>query len=275
MADNASTLSALQAKYDALRAYIADLGSVLVAFSGGIDSMLLLKVAHEALGERAVAATVRSCFTPKREIEEAVDFCAEEEIEHVIIDIDPLSIEGVAANPLNRCYLCKQAIMGELVAKAAEMGLDHVVEGSNVDDEGGFRPGKQAIGELGIVSPLLASGFSKDDIRLLALSLGIENWDKPSSACLASRVPYGDELNAEKLACIEAAEQLLHDGGFEQKRVRVHGDLARIEVMRDELADLLEFSERENLVGKLRELGFSFVTLDLEGFRSGSFDKAL
>lgn len=270
-----TTLSALQARYDKLRMHIGALDGALVAFSGGVDSTLLLKVAHEALGDKAVAVTVDSCLVPRAELEDAKAFCAEEGIEHVVIEFDPLIDGAIASNPPNRCYACKKTIMTKMLEVAERHGLGHVLEGSNTDDAGDYRPGKQAIDELGIESPLLENGFSKDDIRLLAMSLGIECWDKPSAACLASRFPFGEPLTAERLAMVESAEEVVATGGFEQLRVRAHGDIARIEVPSDELADLLDFSGKADLPAKLRELGFKYVTLDLGGFKSGSMNATL
>ena len=273
--ENASTLSELQGKYDTLRESIAALDGAVVAFSGGVDSAVLLKVAHEALGENVIAATVRSGFYPERETSAAAEFCEEEGIEHVIVDVDELTIPGIAENPPDRCYLCKSNLLGRLFELAAERGLGHVLEGSNADDLGDYRPGRRAVEELGAESPLLDHGFTKDDVRLLALSLGLDCWDKPSTACLASRFAYGEGLTAERLAMVDEAERLLSEAGFEQLRVRVHGDLARIEVPTDELGDLLDFSVRTGYPARLHELGFAFVTMDLEGFKSGSMNATL
>ena len=272
---NAETLSVLQKKYDQLRANIAKMGSIAIAFSGGVDSTLLLKVAHEELGSNAIAITARSCSFPARELNEAIEYCEEEGIEQIIVDSEELEIDGFAQNPPNRCYLCKRELLGKINDIANERGLAVVAEGSNTDDLGDYRPGRAAVEEMGVRSPLLEVGLGKDDIRVISLSLGLETWDKPSFACLTSRFPYGETITREKLAMVDRAEQMLLDAGFEQVRVRMHGAMARIEVPADELEDLFELSRTTDFVAKMHELGFNYVAMDLDGYRTGSMNETL
>lgn len=272
---NAGTLREVQRKYDELRAIAAGMGSAAVAFSGGVDSTVLLKVLHDELGERAVAVTVTSCFYAQRDLDDARAFCREESIEQIEVAFDPLSVHDVVNNPPDRCYWCKNALFEQIEQLAAQRGLAHVVEGSNADDLGDYRPGRRALQERGTESPLLAVGLTKDEIRLLGLSLGIDAWDKPASACLASRIAYGEQLTREKLAMVEQAENLLHDAQFEQVRVRVSGTTARIEVPADEMDDLFELACEGAIVQQLHELGFDFVSMDLDGYRTGSLNVVL
>ena len=264
-------MASLQEKYEDLCATLLASGSVLVAFSGGVDSALLLDVTHEVLGGRAVAATVRSCFFPERELVDAFSFCRERGIEHLVIDEDVLADEAIAANPVNRCYLCKKQVFSRLVSLAGERGLAAVVDGSNVDDAGDYRPGAQALGELGVRSPLAEAGFTKGEIRTLARERGIDLWDKPSLACLASRIAYDERITGEKLAKVDRAEELLRAAGIEQVRVRLHGDIARIEVVPSELNMVLGLM-RSGLSETMHGLGFTYVTLDLDGYRTGSMN---
>ena len=264
-------MASLQEKYEDLCAALLSSGSVLVAYSGGIDSTLLLDVAHEVLGQRAVAATVRSAFFPERELADAVSFCSGKGIEHLIVEEDVLSDEAIAANPENRCYLCKHRIFTRLFALAGEHGLDAVVDGSNVDDARDFRPGARALAELGAKSPLAEAGFTKRDIRNLALERGIDIWDKPSLACLASRIAFGEQITEKKLEMVDRAEELLRSAGIEQVRVRLHGGIARIEVIPSELNIALGLM-RSGLAEAMHDLGFTYVTLDLDGYRTGSMN---
>ena len=260
-----------------LMAELAAYGSVAVAFSGGVDSTLLLAAAQEALGARAVAFTAASPFVPQREVEEAAALCAQRGIEHVVVPFDTLAVPGVAANPADRCYLCKHALFSRLKALAAARGLRAVVDGTNLDDDGDYRPGRRALAELAIKSPLHAAGFHKADIRALSRALGLATWDKPSMACLASRFAYGERLTREGLSRVNRAEEFLIGLGFRQLRVRVHegGRLARIELLPEDIARLFT----EGLVDRVQEalagLGFAYVSLDLRGFRSGSMNEGL
>ena len=262
-------------KYEALKAYLKDLGSAAVSFSGGVDSTFLLCVAREVLGDDVVAVTANSEFFPVRERDEAAAFCAERGIRHIRFEAEVLNVEGVAENPKNRCYLCKKALFTRIIEIQRELGLAAVLEGSNVDDDGDYRPGKQAVLELGVRSPLRECGLTKADIRALSRHLGLPTWDKPSYACLASRIPYGDRITPETLSRVDRAEQLLIGLGFRQMRVRVHGNVARIELEPEQFDAFMRREVRTEVDAALRGMGFAYVTLDLRGFRSGSLNDGI
>lgn len=260
-------------KMQALQNDLKELGSVAVAFSSGVDSTFLLKVAHDLLGDKAIAITARSCSFPEREQREAKEFCEKEGITHIVVESEELAIEGFAQNPKNRCYICKKELFTKIQAIAAEHGIAYVAEGSNTDDLGDYRPGLQAVAELGVKSPLRKAELSKEEIRLLSKELGLPTWDKQSFACLSSRFVYGETITEEKLKMVDKAEQRLLDLGFRQVRVRIHGNLARIEVMPQEFSLLLEHAAELNRY--LQELGFVYVTLDLGGYQTGSMNRTL
>ena len=263
------------AKLERLRERLRVIGGAVVAFSSGVDSTFLLRVAHEELGDRVVAATARSHSFPNRELDEATAFCRAEGVRHVVIDSEELDIPGFAENPPDRCYHCKKELFGKLLAFARDNGLAAVLEGSNIDDDGDYRPGRRAIRELGIVSPLHEAGLTKTEIRALSRKMGLPTSDKPSFACLASRFPYGERITVRGLERVEKAEQWLLDAGWglTQLRVRSHGDLARIEVPP---ADIPRLAARASeIAAAFKDLGFAYVTLDLLGYRTGSMNETL
>jgi uncharacterized protein len=258
-----------------LKKYLQELGSVAIAFSSGVDSTFLLKVAHDVLGDNAIAVTARSCSFPKRELEEAISFCDKEGIRHFICDSEELEIEGFSNNPPNRCYLCKRELFEKIINIAREQNIAYVAEGSNMDDNGDYRPGLVAVSELKVKSPLREVELTKAEIRALSKGLGLPTWDKQSFACLSSRFVYGESITEEKLNMVDKAEQLLLDMGFHQIRVRIHDRLARIEVMPDEFEKLIEKKNREEIVSKLKSYGFTYVSMDLAGYRMGSMNETL
>ncbi len=266
---------ALLDKYDRLKDYLASFGSVAVAFSSGVDSTFLLYAAKEALGDRAIAVTASSCSFPERELKEAKEYCQKMGIRHFVIKSEELEIEGFSHNPKNRCYLCKHELFEKIGALAKEQGINEIAEGSNLDDNGDYRPGLQAVAELGIKSPLRYIGFTKQEIRELSQYFNIPTWNKQSFACLSSRFPYGDLINEKKLKMVDRAEQLLLDMGFHQLRVRIHGDVARIELLPEEFPKFMEEETRLSIYKKFKEYGFSYVTLDVVGYRMGSMNETL
>ncbi len=270
-----NTMKSLQDKYNDLREYIKSLGSVAVAFSSGVDSTFLLKVAHNVLGDKAIAVTARSCSFPERELKEAIDFTEKSGIRHLIVDSEELEIEGFSQNPVNRCYLCKHELFSKMKAIAEGNGIYEVVEGSNMDDLGDYRPGLTAIQELGIKSPLRLAELTKDEIRQLSKELGLPTWEKQSFACLSSRFPYGQSITEEKLKMVDEAEQLLLDLGFRQVRVRHHDTLARIEVDGDQMERIMTEEIRNQIYKRFKEIGFTYVALDMAGYRTGSMNETL
>ena len=276
MPDNKDIISdELQMKLDKLKNYIADLGSLAVGFSGGVDSSLLLAVAHEVLGERLIAVTGADASVPERELNEAVAFCKERGIRHIVCNVDPLKEEGYRNNSPDRCYFCKHGIFTEVRKIALENGIEYMAEGSNVDDIGDYRPGLRAAAELSVKSPLREAGLTKSEIRIISKVMGLPTWSKPAYACLASRFVYGEEITEEKLHMIDRAEQFLIEHGFFEERVRMHGNIARIEVPPEDIPRLAADEIREAVYDKFREIGFLFVTLDMKGYKSGSMNATL
>lgn len=252
-------------------------GRIAVAFSAGVDSTLLLKAAVDALGSgKVLAVTALSHSFPERENEEADQFCRDCGTERITVEVDQLSIPGFRENPADRCYICKIVLFSKMIDAAKERGFDKLAEGSNPDDLSDYRPGLKAIAELGVLSPLREAGLTKKEIREISERLGLPTWNKPSFACLATRFVYGETISDEKLRRVELAERLLQDLGLRQFRVRIHGEeglLARIEVLPAEFEKIMD--SRRQITEKFREYGFDYISLDLEGYRTGSMNEML
>ena len=267
--------SDLLEKLNRLKNILADMGSAAVAFSGGVDSTFLLKVARDVLGDRCIGIVALSESYLPEEAEEARELANQIGVECVFIETQELQNEQYASNPTNRCYYCKKELFAKMFEVAESRGIKWLLYGANADDLGDFRPGSQAAKEVNARAPLVEAGITKAEIRELSRRLGLPTWNKPASACLASRVPYGTRITADILNRIASAERFLKQKGFTQVRVRHHSDIARIEVPREEFSRLLEGDTAAEIVTKLKELGYVYVTLDLQGFRSGSMNEVL
>lgn len=265
-------MPSLDEKYEKLKSNLKSIGKLGVAFSGGVDSTLLLKVAHDVLGNNAVALTASLRAVPAFELQEAKDFCIRENIVHIISEINELDLPEFVHNPPDRCYYCKKNVLTKLGHAAELLGITHIVEGTNFDDLGDFRPGRRAVLENGGISPLLDAGLTKQEIRELSARLELPTWDKPSYACLASRIAVGEPITEEKLRRVELAEGFLMENGIRQMRVRVHGDLARIETLPKSIETLAHPGFRQVLTKRFKELGFRYIALDLEGYKTGNMN---
>jgi uncharacterized protein len=258
-------------KFTQLKNIISEMKSVVVAYSGGVDSTLLLKIAHDTLKNHAIAVTANSPLYPNSELIEAKEITKSFGIKHIIITSDELKIPNFAKNPKNRCYLCKKALFSELKNIAKKYGIKYILDGSNATDTLDFRPGIDAAKEFGVRSPLKEVGLTKDEIRRLSKDLGLPTYNKPAKACLASRFPYGDKITYQALKMVEKAEEFLQSLGIHQVRVRHHQNICRIEVPKEEMH--ICFSNKDKIIKNLKILGYTYITLDLEGYRTGSMNE--
>ena len=266
----------LKATYHRLQNVVRSLGSAVIAFSGGVDSSLLLKVSQETLPGRILAVTARSATMPSHELAEAAGLARELGVRHLVIDSDELTLPEFVKNPPDRCYICKKRRFTALTALAREQDLAFLADGSNLDDQQDYRPGMRALKELAVRSPLTEAGLTKSEVRRLSRALGLASWDKPAYACLATRIPYGSPLTPEKLRQVDLAEDYIRGLGLSrQVRMRHYGDTVRLEVAPQDLANFLQEEARGRVVAFLKKLGFRFVTLDLEGYRMGSLNQAI
>jgi pyridinium-3,5-biscarboxylic acid mononucleotide sulfurtransferase len=263
----------LENKLENLIEIIKSLESTVIAFSGGVDSTLLAKVALDVLGDKAIAVTARSETYTKSELEDAIELAKKIGIRHEVIVSEELDIPEFSHNPANRCYYCKKELLKKLKEIAETYGFKNVIEGANFDDTDDYRPGMMAVDELGVRSPLKEAKLTKSEIRDLSKRFGLPTWDKPSAACLASRFPYGSEITREKLNVVGEAEAFLKSLGIRQLRVRHHDQIARIEVAEKDMDILIQ--NRQQIVSELKELGFKYVTMDLQGYRTGSMNEVL
>lgn len=265
----------LQEKFQLLKDNIKKRGSAAVAYSGGVDSTFLIKVAHDVLGDNMIAVTATSSTYPERELKEAIQYAKTIGVKHLIISSEELDIEGFASNPVNRCYFCKKELFSKINNIAKENHIDYVFDGSNINDEGDYRPGMQAARELEVVSPLREAQLTKEDIRVLSKELGLPTWDKPAYACLSSRFPYGNNITAPKLKMVDEAEQYLLDLGIRQVRVRHHGEIARIEVAPEEREKFFDVKRMDQIGERFKKIGFAYTALDILGYRTGSMNEVL
>src|SRR5271156_5712765 len=265
----------LTAKLDRMRAMFAPMRNLIVAFSGGVDSTFVLKVAHDVLGDSVLALTTTSPTMPDEDRDSALAMARMIGARHLVVESNELEIPGYAANPLNRCYLCKHNLFTVCEAKAAELGIDEIVDGLNLDDLHDYRPGMQAASEKRVRHPLVEAEMTKADVRALSRAMGLPTWDRPASPCLSSRFPYGTQITPAGLEKVAAGEKLLHSMGFSVARVRYHGDVARLALEQSEMARGVEPALRETVDREFKKIGFRFVAIDLKGFRSGSLNEGI
>lgn len=265
----------LSARIDSVKNELRVMGSVAVAFSGGVDSTFLLKVASEVLGDRVIAITLKSPSFPKRETDTAVDIARQFNVRHLIIESREFENPDFIKNDILRCYYCKNEEFGKIINEAHSQGMAFVIDGQNFDDISDYRPGAKAASELGVISPLKNNCLTKDEIRKLSKEIGIEGWDRPSFACLASRIPYGTQISESLLEKIGRLEDFLINEGFTQVRVRHHGEIARIEIEKEDFPILFGKSLMPGLIDEFKKAGYLYVTLDLEGYRTGSMNISL
>ena len=265
----------LEAKLASMLEIFAPMPSVIVAFSGGVDSSFVLKVAHDTIGARVLALTTTSPTMPDEDRDSALNIARLVGARHLIVESNELEIPGYAANPVNRCYLCKHNLFTVCEAKAAELGIDEIVDGLNLDDLHDYRPGMQAASEKRVRHPLVEAELTKAEIRELSRAMGLPTWDRPASPCLSSRFPYGTEITPDGLTKVAAGEKLLHAMGFRIARVRYHGEVARVELEQSEIARIFEPANREMIDREFKKIGFRFVAIDLKGFRSGSLNEGV